>query len=119
MLFGTLNILESMRKLDISAPLLYSSTNKVYGKMDDVEVSEHESFYSYKNLPHGVPESFPLEFYSPYGCSKGSADQYVLDYSRIFGLKTIVFRQKLHIWLQPIWDRGSRLGGMVYNSSFI
>ena len=91
--FGTLNVLESIRKLGISAPLLYSSTNKVYGKMENVEVSEHDSFYNYKDLPFGVPESFPLEFYSPYGCSKGSADQYVLDYSRIFGLKTVVFRQ--------------------------
>lgn len=81
-----------MRKLKISAPLLYSSTNKVYGKMNDIALIEEDNKYKYKDFA-GITESSLLDFYSPYGCSKGGADQYVLDYSRIYGLKTVVFRQ--------------------------
>lgn len=92
-LLGTLNILEGMRLNDIQAPLLYASTNKVYGKMSHVEVVEQETCYTYRDYPDGVTEDFPLDFHSPYGCSKGGADQYVLDYARIYGLRTVVFRQ--------------------------
>ncbi len=90
---GTFNVLEAVRQAGITAPLLYSSTNKVYGEMTDVGVVEKNGRYSYQSLDRGVSESRNLDFHSPYGCSKGSADQYVIDYHRIYGLRTIVFRQ--------------------------
>ena len=90
---GTFNVLEAVRKSASKPVVLYSSTNKVYGKMSDLEIVEHGNRYAYKNLEAGVPVTRPLEFYSPYGCSKGCGDQYVIDYANIFGLDTIVFRQ--------------------------
>lgn len=90
---GTFNVLESIRKFNPEAKLLYTSTNKVYGSMENVEVVESESSYEYKLLKGGISEDQPLDFHSPYGCSKGAGDQYVRDYSRIYGLKTVVFRQ--------------------------
>ncbi len=90
---GTFNILEGLRLYNPEAQLIYASTNKVYGKMSNVAVSERNGRYEYENLIEGVAEDQPLDFYSPYGCSKGSADQYVLDYSRIYGLRTTAFRQ--------------------------
>lgn len=90
---GTFNVLEAMRRAKMTAPILYSSTNKVYGEMTEVGVVEKDNRYGYQSLPHGVPEDRILDFHSPYGCSKGSADQYVIDYHRIYGLRTIVFRQ--------------------------
>ena len=90
---GTFNVLEAMRHAKMSAPILYSSTNKVYGEMTEVGVVEKGGRYGYQSLPFGVPEDRILDFHSPYGCSKGSADQYVIDYHRIYGLRTIVFRQ--------------------------
>lgn len=90
---GTLNILEAVRKYNPKAILLYTSTNKVYGGMEDEKIIEKATRYEYKNLPFGISEKYPLDFHSPYGCSKGTADQYVRDYARIYDLKTIVFRQ--------------------------
>jgi CDP-paratose 2-epimerase len=90
---GTLNLLESVRKSKTRPILLYSSTNKVYGDMHGAGVEERAGRYAFARLPYGIPETYPLSLYSPYGCSKGAADQYVLDYARTFGLKTIVFRQ--------------------------
>jgi CDP-paratose 2-epimerase len=90
---GTFNVLEGMRKAGLQAPLLYSSTNKVYGEMTDVGVVVKNGRYAYASLPGGVSEERNLDFHSPYGCSKGAADQYVIDYHRIYGLRTIVFRQ--------------------------
>lgn len=91
---GTFRMLELVRQSQGKKPaFFYSSTNKVYGGMEDVETVEEERRYRYANLPGGVPESRPLDFHSPYGCSKGAADQYVHDYARIFGLRTAVFRQ--------------------------
>lgn len=90
---GTLNVLEAVRHSTSQPVLLYSSTNKVYGKMSDLEICESAGRYSYAGLRTGVPETRPLDFYSPYGCSKGCGDSYVLDYARIYGLRTIVFRQ--------------------------
>jgi CDP-paratose 2-epimerase len=90
---GTFNVLEAMRQARISAPVIYSSTNKVYGGMTSVDVVEKGGRYAYQSLPHGVSEEHNLDFHSPYGCSKGSADQYVIDYHRIYGLRTVVFRQ--------------------------
>lgn len=90
---GTFNVLEAIRLSSKKPALLYSSTNKVYGGMEDVGVEERNNRYEYTDLPHGASEERLLDFHSPYGCSKGAADQYVRDYSRIYGLKTIVFRQ--------------------------
>ncbi len=89
---GTLNVLEAARTSGNNPILLFTSTNKVYGGMEDVKVVEKETRYEYDGLPNGVPESRGLDFHSPYGCSKGAADQYVRDYSRIYGLRTVVFR---------------------------
>ena len=90
---GTLNVLEAMRLSECAAPLIYASTNKVYGQMEDLEIVDAEGRYTYKTLSGGVPETRPLDFHSPYGCSKGAAEQYVRDYHRLFGLKTVIFRQ--------------------------
>jgi CDP-paratose 2-epimerase len=90
---GTLNVLEAVRASSSRPIVLYSSTNKVYGKMSDIEVAENNGRYEYRHEVLGIPESRPLDFYSPYGCSKGAGDQYAIDYARIYGLRTIVFRQ--------------------------
>ena len=90
---GTFNVMEAVRNSASRPIVLYSSTNKVYGKMDDLSVIERGGRYVYSDLDTGVPTSRPLEFYSPYGCSKGCGDQYVLDYARIYGLNSVVFRQ--------------------------
>ncbi len=90
---GTFNVLEAARASGRDPAMLYASTNKVYGGMEDVGVVEEESCYRYLDLPNGVSEQQPLDFHSPYGCSKGSGDQYVRDYQRIYGLPTVVLRQ--------------------------
>jgi CDP-paratose 2-epimerase len=90
---GTFNVLEAARLSKKKPILIYASTNKVYGGMEDIRVRETSSRYEYADLPFGISEEVPLDFHSPYGCSKGSGDQYVRDYARIFGLKTVVFRQ--------------------------
>jgi CDP-paratose 2-epimerase len=89
---GTLNVLEAARQLDPMPVVLYTSTNKVYGGLEHVRLIERESRYEFASLLNGVPETCPLDFHSPYGCSKGAADQYVHDYYRIYGLPSIVFR---------------------------
>lgn len=90
---GSFNVLEAARCAPHPPIVLYSSTNKVYGGMEDVAIVSDGGRYAYRDLPHGVPESQGLDFHSPYGCSKGSADQYVRDYVRIYGMRTVVFRQ--------------------------
>jgi CDP-paratose 2-epimerase len=90
---GTFNVLEAARLSGRDPIFLFASTNKVYGGMDNVVVVEKPTRYEYRDLRGGVPESQPLDFHSPYGCSKGAADQYVRDYQRIYGLRTVVFRQ--------------------------
>ncbi len=90
---GSFNVLEACRKLDPMPIVLYSSTNKVYGGMEDAKIVEKDGRYAYENLPMGVSEERGLDFHSPYGCSKGGADQYFRDYFRIYGLRTIVLRQ--------------------------
>ncbi len=90
---GTFNVCESVRQFLPEAVLLNASTNKVYGAMDDLSVVERNGRYEYASYRKGVPESRPLDFHSPYGCSKGSADQYVRDYARIYGIRTVSFRQ--------------------------
>jgi CDP-paratose 2-epimerase len=90
---GTFNVLESARQSGKDPIVIYASTNKVYGGMDEVKLVEEKEFYRYESLPEGVAETQPLDFHSPYGCSKGAGDQYVHDYHRIYGLRTVVFRQ--------------------------
>ena len=90
---ATLNLLESVREKTPETFVIFASTNKVYGQLGSIEIVEQDTRYQYKNLANGVDESTLLDFYSPYGCSKGCADQYVHDYSRIYGIKTVVFRQ--------------------------
>jgi CDP-paratose 2-epimerase len=92
---GTLNLLEAIRAQDTPPPLLFTSTNKVYGGLPDVKLQLNGSRYEPVDpeIRHfGVSEQRPLDFHSPYGCSKGTADQYVIDYARTFGLPTVVFR---------------------------
>lgn len=90
---GTFNVLEAARLAGNQPLVVYASTNKVYGGMEDVRVSEGPLRYYYTDLPMGLPEAQPLDFHSPYGCSKGTGDQYVRDYSRIYDIPTVVFRQ--------------------------
>ena len=90
---GTFNALEAARLSERNPIFIYSSTNKVYGGMEDVEIIEDATRWLYKNLEYGCSEEQPLDFHSPYGCSKGTGDQYVRDYARIYGLRSIVFRQ--------------------------
>jgi CDP-paratose 2-epimerase len=90
---GTFNVLESIRKSKGNPVIIYSSTNKVYGKMEDIKITERNERYEYESVSDGIKENRLLDFYSPYGCSKGTGDQYVRDYARIYGLNSIVFRQ--------------------------
>jgi CDP-paratose 2-epimerase len=92
---GTLNLLEAIRNSSHQPPLMFASTNKVYGDLDDVGIVMNGTRYYPDDAnfrKNGIGENRSLDFHSPYGCSKGVADQYVLDYSRAFGLKTAVFR---------------------------
>jgi len=89
---GTHNLLEATRMYIPQATVVYSSTNKVYGDLEQFTYSETDTRYECIEKPNGFAEDTPLEFHSPYGCSKGAADQYMLDYARIFDLKTVVFR---------------------------
>ncbi len=90
---GTFNVLEAVRHYCPEAAFLYASTNKVYGGMENVQIEEQESRYTYADYIKGIPENYPLDFHSPYGCSKGTGDQYTRDYARIYGLRTVSFRQ--------------------------
>jgi CDP-paratose 2-epimerase len=92
---GTVNLLEELRRLDNPPPLLFTSTNKVYGDLDDVTLVQANGRYEPDDAglrAHGISESRPLAFCSPYGCSKGGADQYVIDYAKSYGLPAVVFR---------------------------
>ena len=90
---GTFNVLEAVRLHTPDSILLFASTNKVYGGMEEIKIIKGDNRYKYRDLPDGIPETQNLDFHSPYGNSKGAADQYVRDYQRIYGLKTVVFRQ--------------------------
>lgn len=92
---GTLNLLEAIRATEHRPPLLFTSTNKVYGGLDDVALTRDTGRYcpaDARIANAGIDERRPLDFHSPYGCSKGTADQYVIDYSRSYGLQSVVFR---------------------------
>lgn len=90
---GSFNIMESVRIYSPETFVLYSSTNKVYGGMEDIPVVLNCNGYQFADMPLGVSEKQPLDFHSPYGCSKGVADQYTLDYARIYNLRSCSFRQ--------------------------
>src|SRR6266498_3706601 len=90
---GSFNLLEAIRAYDRDAMMIFASTNKVYGGMHDTVVVERNGRYEYAGLPMGISEAHPLDFHSPYGCSKGAADQYVGDYARIYGLASVSLRQ--------------------------
>jgi CDP-paratose 2-epimerase len=90
---GTFNVLEAIRCYSAETILLNASTNKVYGHLDDITVRETGKRYEFVDYPQGVAETRFLDFHSPYGCSKGAADQYVRDYARIYGLRSVNFRQ--------------------------
>ena len=89
---GTFNLLEAIRKYTPNTIVTYSSTNKVYGDFEELKYTETETRYHTADYPNGFNEKVGLDFHSPYGCSKGAADQYLLDYHRMFGLNTVVFR---------------------------
>jgi CDP-paratose 2-epimerase len=92
---GTLNLLEAIRTQSNPPPLIFTSTNKVYGHMEDVALVSKESRYEPQEADfreHGFSEARSIHFHSPYGCSKGAAEQYVLDYAKTFDLQTAVFR---------------------------
>jgi len=89
---GTFNVLESVRQFDPGATVVYSSTNKVYGDFEYFNYDETPTRFVCREHPCGFDETVGLDFHSPYGCSKGAADQYMLDYARIFHLNTVVFR---------------------------
>ena len=92
---GTLNLLEAIRAQDAPPPLVFTSTNKVYGELPDVNLRVRGRRYEPEDADvraQGISEARALDFHSPYGCSKGAADQYVLDYARTYGLPAVVFR---------------------------
>jgi len=90
---GTFNTLEAARAAGTNPIFIYTSTNKVYGGMEQAKVIEEAARYRFADLAKGVSEEWPLDFHSPYGCSKGAGDQYVRDYARIYDLPSVVFRQ--------------------------
>jgi CDP-paratose 2-epimerase len=90
---GTLNVLEAIRLSSRRPPILFASTNKVYGSMASTRIVARGKRYEYEDLPEGIAESQPLSFHSPYGCSKGAGDQYVKEYAEMYGLRTVVLRQ--------------------------
>lgn len=89
---GSVNLLEAVRIECPEASVLYSSSNKVYGALAAVNLREEEFRYAAPDSPNGIGEYAPLDFRTPYGCSKGAADQYFLEYARTYGLRTAVFR---------------------------
>lgn len=89
---GTFNVLEAVRAHSPEALVAYSSTNKVYGDLEWIKTEETDTRYRLPDYPEGLDEAVPLDFSTPYGCSKGAADQYVRDWARVYGLKTVVFR---------------------------
>lgn len=89
---GSFNLLEAVRQYSPESTVIYSSTNKVYGDLEYLEFVEKDTRYVCPQYPQGFAESISIDFHSPYGCSKGAADQYMLDYARLFDLNTVVFR---------------------------
>lgn len=108
--FGTLNVLESARKAKSQPAVILASSNKVYGKLNDLPVFETETRYCLPEGIEGISERQPLDPLSPYGCSKAAADQYALDYFRVYGLRTVVMRQSC---IYGPWQFGSEDQGWL------
>lgn len=89
---GTVNLLEAVRASGTKPVTLFASTNKVYGGLEDIPVVLAGKRYRFAGSIVGISESRPVDFHSPYGCSKGAADQYVRDYARVYDIPTVVFR---------------------------
>src|SRR5436190_5610555 len=89
---GSINVLESVRLRKLKSTVLYASSNKVYGELQGVSLKEDALRYTAPDRPKGIEETAALDFQTPYGCSKGAADQYMLDYARVYGVNTVVFR---------------------------
>lgn len=89
---GTFNLLEATRLLCPGAIFIYASTNQVYGEMKMEKIREYDSRFDFVEMKSGVPETYPVDFLSPYGCSKGAGDMYVQDYARVYGMRTVVAR---------------------------
>ncbi len=89
---GSINVLEAVRQYKADTAIIYASSNKVYGNLDHLDLVEVATRYQPRTAVNGVDETVAIEFHTPYGCSKGAADQYMLDYARGFGLNTVVFR---------------------------
>ena len=110
---GTLLLLECIRRCNPAAPLVFASTNKVYGHLPNVAIAEEGQCYLPKDQhlrEYGINEAQPLSFETPYGCSKGAADQYVLDYARGFGLLAVVLRMSC---VYGPWQHGTEDQGWV------
>ena len=107
---GTLNVLEGARLSGRSPVVVYTSTNKVYGGLEDLEARQLETRYELPGLPDGVPETRPVDFHSPYGCSKGAADLYAIDYARIYGIPAVSFRQSC---IYGPWQYGNEDQGWI------
>ena len=113
---GTFNSLEAARLSGRQPIVVYTSTNKVYGGMEDVAVVEERARrYEFRDLPYGIAESQPLDFHSPYGCSKGAGDQYVRDYARIYDLPTVVFRMSCIYGPRQFGNGGPGLAGALHD----
>jgi CDP-paratose 2-epimerase len=107
---GTLNVLEGARLASPHPIVVYTSTNKVYGGLEDLEVGQLERRYELPALPDGVPETRPVDFHSPYGCSKGAADLYTIDYARIYGMPAVSLRQSC---IYGPWQYGNEDQGWI------
>ena len=105
---GTFNVLDSLRRERPGAIVLYASTNKVYGDLTEVRLVETPTRWTTPDHPEGFDERLPLDFRTPYGCSKGAAEQYVLEYTRSFGLRGVVFRHSTIYGSRQrsTWDQG-------------
>lgn len=105
---GTFNLVDAVRKYSPHSIILFSSTNKVYGDLEGVRYSETDSRYIASDFPNGFDETTPLDFQSPYGCSKGYADQFLLDACRVYGIQTVVFRHSSMFGLRQFstYDQG-------------
>ncbi|HLN04585.1 MAG TPA: NAD-dependent epimerase/dehydratase family protein [Bryobacteraceae bacterium] len=90
---GTFNVLEATRRFLPKAKLIYASTNKVYGDLRGLDVTEDATRYRLPDFPEGLAENLPIDLHGGYSCSKGAADQYALDYHRVYGLSTVALRQ--------------------------
>lgn len=91
-MIGSMNVLEAVRNSNPKAIIFFSSTNKVYGDLENIQLKEYVKNYEFTKI-RGINENYPLDFHTPYGCSKGAADQYFLDYARYYGIRTVVFRK--------------------------